>query len=767
MGEVYLSGPRKLSKVEKDEFEKIESEFDEMEGMDDLVISSLASYVMAQYEINEDAKETSYIEDKILEDLRALNGEYDPEDAARINGGSRIFMNITATKCRAAASWIKDILMSAKEKPWSLRPTALPELPASMRSQIDTSISKLFEDMSKTPMPAEDGSKPAQKGAAETIKDINEKRRDFYDAVMSEVEKEATFNLLKMDRNIEDQLTKGEWEEALDMFIEDFVSAPVALMKSTPAVKKTQTYREGKAIVEDEIVIKNIRVSPLDIFPSPSATDINDGFLCEHIRLSYKDVADLKKLPGYDEERLDTVLEQGPGAIWMQDSGIETEKADLELRGDREDVDRETFHGLHCFGTIPTHLMKEWGVSDACLCDEEGEHRDYIEGEIVLLNNEVVKAGENKDPLGRKPYYKASYQNVPGSWWGRSLPSLMRAEQRMCNACARALANNMGYSSGPIMGLNIDRLADDGDITMLMPLDIVQFTNDPTGNSGKPIEFFQIPSIAGELMAVYNQYEQKADDATGIPRYAYGNEKVGGAAQTAQGLSMLMESATKSIKDAIRHIDTGLITPRIERQFYYNLLKNPDINFSGDVEVVAIGSSTLTLRGAEQARRNEFLQITNNPMDQQLMGAQGRAALLRELGKDLGLSEPIVPDRMEIKEIEEKQKEQASKIHEMEMMMEKEKLEASYKATDRQISGQEGMAMGAQQLKAVEIEQKAKEHDDKMGMKAVELKQKSDSEAAKNVTSLQNTELKESGAENRQVREVALTMSGNKITEGI
>jgi hypothetical protein len=47
---------------------------------------------------------------------------------------------------------------------------------------------------------------------------------------------------------------------------------------------------------------------------------------------------------------------------------------------------------------------------------------------------------------------------------------------------------------------------------------------------------------------------------------------------------------------------------------------------------------------AVQARRNEFLGLTANPIDTQIMGPQGRAALLREAAKGLDIDPAqIVP----------------------------------------------------------------------------------------------------------------------------
>jgi hypothetical protein len=49
-------------------------------------------------------------------------------------------------------------------------------------------------------------------------------------------------------------------------------------------------------------------------------------------------------------------------------------------------------------------------------------------------------------------------------------------------------------------------------------------------------------------------------------------------------------------------------------------------------------------REAIQVRRNEFLAATNNPVDLQIVGPEGRAYLLRELAKGLQMdTDKLVP----------------------------------------------------------------------------------------------------------------------------
>jgi hypothetical protein len=468
--------------------------------------------------------------------------------------------------------------------------------------------------------------------------------------------------------------------------------------------------------------------------------------------MSRKEVSSLlnAEQAGYKVEAIKRVLENNEGRGYPSglDTNIEDEKSREELREDTFRANTHVFHGLHFFGTAPAKLLIEWGLEHEALDDMAPE--EEVDIEAILIGTEIIKCVINDDPLGRRPYYSASFQKRPGSIWGTAPPFLMRDIQKMCNACARALSNNMGLSSGPIMEVVVDRLADGQEIEQLRPRDIVQVTSDPSGSQGRAIQFFAIPSVAQELLAVYKEFEVKADDVTMIPRYAYGNERTGGAAQTASGLSMLLESASKGIKDAIRHIDEGVIIPRVEMEFYITMLRG-NIPFSGDINVIAKGSASLTMAGAQQMRRSEFLQITANAIDQEIMGPEGRAQILRTIADDLNLGENVIPNRQEIKR-NRKKKEQSQ--------------------------GQPAPAVQAAQIQndtikqiaddrnAIEIQDlQRKVHKDQAD---VEIKLQSqqltrESDATKLSGKLQDTQLKNASEEHRQNQSIALSLeTGDK-----
>ena len=102
------------------------------------MIQSLASHVQKCWESARTAKMQT-VEQSMLKNLRQRRGEYEPDLLADIkaSGGAEIFMMITSTKCRAASAWLRDTLMGSKdEKPWTIDPTPIPDLPPNLRNAV-------------------------------------------------------------------------------------------------------------------------------------------------------------------------------------------------------------------------------------------------------------------------------------------------------------------------------------------------------------------------------------------------------------------------------------------------------------------------------------------------------------------------------------------------------------------------------------------------------------------------------------------------------
>jgi hypothetical protein len=382
-------------------------------------------------------------------------------------------------------------------------------------------------------------------------------------------------------------------------------------------------------------------------YPAPWASDVDDGFVIERHRLTREDLQAMIGVEGYDDNAIKSVLsdfDAGGLREWMW---VDTAKADAEGKSDEAHRPSELIDALQLWDTVEGKLLVEWGVPE----EEVQDPWKAYPCEVWLIGGTVIRAVLNYDPLGRKPYYATSYERIPGAFWGNSVVDLVRDPQDMANACARALANNMGIASGPQVMVNVSRLPADEDITQMYPWKIWQTAYNDFTDSSKPIDFFQPGSNAGELLTVLEKFASLADEYSGIPKYMTG-EHVAGAGRTSSGLSMLINNAAKSLKHVVSNVDQDVIRPMLERIYQHNLRYGDDPDLIGDVKVVARGAMSLVSREAAAVRRNEFLQIVlNSQLAQQIVGLPGAAELLRENARLLDVNvDRLVPSREAIEQ---------------------------------------------------------------------------------------------------------------------
>lgn len=612
-------------------------------------IQSLAGYVRKCWDSARTAKMQT-VEQRLLTNLRQRRGEYEPDLLADIKqqGGSEIFMMITSNKCRAASSWLRDTLMGAKdEKPWSIAPTPLPDIEPRTKMEI-------FEEANQQALQIEQvrGVALSREEAYELIQQV--KSKALVEA--REVAKEAAE---RMENKMEDQLIEGGFREAFADFIDDLVTFPSAIIKGPVMRKKPQLVWKSnpdgsfEPVVTEKVIPTWNRVDPFNLYPAANSTHPNDGFLIERHRLSRQSLNELDGVDGYDSGAIKAVLdEHGRQGLrdWLY---IDSAKAGAEgksISAAQSNPEVE-IDALQFWGGVQGRMLIEWGLKEDPTMGEIDPTKEY-HCEVWLIGNWVIKAILNYDPFNRKPYFKASFEEIPGSFWGNAPPDLMRDCQNMCNYAARSMADNMGISSGPQVGFNIDRLPAGEDLTQMYPWKTWQFINDPMGSSAKPIEFFQPTSIAGELMAIFDKFATRADEDTGIPRYITGdNAGMGTIGRTASGMSMLMGNAGKTIKQVIFGIDTHVIHPLIERLYFHNMIHETDPDLKGDVNIIAQGANSLVVKDSAQQRRSEFLQVAlNSPVAQQVVGMEGIAALLHEQAKTLDMdADEIVPTPEQLK----------------------------------------------------------------------------------------------------------------------
>lgn len=638
-GEPYTRGAL-MPRITESALQRIEQQEEkEKEESASPAITGVAGYVMKAWEAAKRAKVP--IQDRLLQNLRQRKGEYNQQDLRDIEeqGGADIFMKLTGVKCRAAKAWIRDILLPAGDKPWGIEPTPLPDLPPQ--------LSQICEQIAQQEV--------AQGLLAPSPDDVLARINDLQDTFKEKLLSVAKQAAERMEDLVQDQLVDADWTEVLSEILDDLVTFPAAIV-AVPVVRNQDKFnwvqQDGRYVpsVESKPTVLVERVSPFDIYPAPKVRNFKDGYCLRIHHLTMRGLQEMIGIPGYDDGAINRVLTYygTPAAQrnWLH-LWDEREREFLEDR-DYAWADPEGWiYALEFWGDIPGDLLRDWGMSQ----DKVPDLARVYANNTWIINNEVIKCTLNEHPLAEKPFRKTSWEKVPGSFWGESLPELMEDIQRICNATARAVVNNLSIASGPQVGINTWNLDPGVDPTDLYPWKVWAWNYDPSGHRGAmkpPIDFFQPNPITQALMGVFEFFSKLADDYTGIPAYAYGSPQVSGAGKTASGLAMLMNSALRGMKQVIFHLDE-LVKQVIQSFVFWNMLYHDDEAVKGDLEVQARGASQLFIKELSQVRRAEFLEMTSkSPIDMQIMGVRGRAEILREVAKTLDMDvDKIIPEEGE------------------------------------------------------------------------------------------------------------------------
>lgn len=602
-------------------------------------ITNLAQYVRSIWSTMRDYKQ-KHVEPRLLQSLRQRKGEYDPDKLAQIRaqGGSEIYMMLSSNKARAASAWIRDTTTDPEggPLPYKIDSTPVPELPPdairSLYAEVETELQHAAA-VELTPSPNE-------------VRAYVSARRDM---IVAELREQAQAKAARMKQRMDDQLVEGGVRQEFNKFVDDMATFPYAMMKG-PVVRKRKTFKwvpnaaGHELVVQEEFLPTWERVDPFMAYWLPHCTVPDDGDFIERHRLSRQDLNAMLGVDGYSDAAIRAVLDEyGRGGLheWLW---VDSQKAAVENKSQSGVSENrgELIDALQFWGSVQGKLLIEWGIDAS---EVEDPLLDY-QVEAWLVGTWVIKATINPDPLGRKPYYKTSYEEIPGTWVGNSPMDLIRDCQDVCNATARALVGNMGIASGPQVWVNVDRLPQGEQVTQMFPWKLWQTTSDTLGSSAPPVGFFQPNSMAGELMGIYEKFAALADEYSGLPRYIAGDHSnLGSVGRTASGMSMLMNNAGKSIKQVITNIDRNVIEPMVERLWFFNMRYSDDSELKGDVKVNARGASALVVKESAAQRRNELLQIAlTNPVAQQIIGVEGTAHLLREQAKTLDLNaDKIIP----------------------------------------------------------------------------------------------------------------------------
>ena len=532
------------------------------------------------------------VEELWLEDLRAYSQQNEPDVEQLSKFHSHIYIGETRSRVNHAFDRLNDLIFSTQDKFWSIEPRPIPD------------------DVANNP-----------EGQA------------FIDKMQTRCE--------LMSTKMEDQLEDLQFEEYLKQAIQELCILGTGCVKGIiPDVKKKDQWTfssEGEwTVVSQEYPFPGLSSpSIFDTYVDPYANRKEDmqGVYERHI-LNRQQFAALKDNPQFDSKKINEILVQSERGNHVAE-WHETTRRNIAKITDTTATMSERFDLLEYWGQVTGRQLMNVGLPDI-------EESETYWANVWVCSSKTLLAKIMPMAKQQIPYNFGKYEKVPHQFWGVGPARTGRSSQLMLNGAIRSLLDGMAMMSTPMAEVNVHMLKDGQDPAKMAPGMI--YLRDSGDPSVPAVRFFQ-PSIpSGQLMQIVEMCKTLSSEETRIPSLAYGSETPDIQDTTASGTAMRMKAQMLPIKGTLRNIEEGIIIPLITSLYDWNMQWGDDESIKGDYQVIVHGTSALIAKDVKATQCKEFLQITNNPIDNVFVD---RKYLLRQEAKALELDpEKVIPDQV-------------------------------------------------------------------------------------------------------------------------
>lgn len=550
---------------------------------------------------------------------------------------SKVFLKITKTKVLAAYGQIVDILFANKKFPMTVESTPVPEGIAEF-AHLET---PLDQAMPADPYGYEGDGRELPPGATAArdflggLKDeyaglpLREGRARIGEPQISPAAEAAR----RMEKHIHDQLLdtnavnvlrSAVFESAL--FGTGIVKGPLNFNKT---ISRWERDESGERVYSPyEMICPRIEaVSVWDFHPDPSATSLDDAeYVIQRHRMNRQQLRALQQRPFFDKEVIGDVIAHGPNYTdkYYEDT-VRNDENDPAYQDNRFEV-------LEYWGILDAYFAKEIGMDVPNGMDD----LDQLQINAWVCGGRVLRCVLNPFTPARIPYHAMPFEVNPYNIFGVGVAENMEDAQMLMNGHMRMAIDNLALAGNLVFDVDEAALVP-GQNFDIFPGKIFRRQSGVTGTAINGLKF---PNTAGENIQMYQIARQLADEETGIPSIMHGQTGVTGTGRTAAGLSMLMGSASLSMKTVIKNVDDYMLKPLGEAYFQWNMQFNDDApDIVGDLEIKPRGAAAVMQKEVRTQRLTALLQTVSNPM-------LAPFVKLPNLMRELAISQDIDPDSL-------------------------------------------------------------------------------------------------------------------------
>ena len=574
-------------------------------------------------------------EGRWLESYQNFRGKYGKKVRFRESEKSRVFIKVTKTKTIAAFGQLIDVLFGTGQFPIAVKETRLPEgiaktahielnqAPLNIEGPEEGRVELPEVKSSENPFDVGyQGDGKVLKAGATLIngEDFLGSLQDNYTdqdgnlvvaegpSFLGEPEirpaQKAARNLEKL---IHDQLEESNGVAELRNALFESAMLGTGIIKGPFSFNKTlhrwESREEGREYNPTHVRVPRVEfVSCWDFYPDPNATNINEcDYIVHRHKFNRSQLRALRNMPYFDKDAIRECIQMGPNydARYFENQ-ILTEDAKTET----DFSDR--FEVLEYWGVMDADYAREVGID----LPESVDDLDEVQINAWVCGEKLLRAVINPFTPPSLPYHAFPYERNPYSFFGIGVPENMVDSQQIMNGHARMAIDNLALAGSLVFDVDDSALVG-GQSMEIYPGKIFRRQ---AGMPGQAIHGLKFPNTAPENMMMFDRFRQLADEQTGLPSYSHGQTGVQSMTRTASGMSMLLGAASLNIKTVIKNIDDFLLKPLGEAFFHWNMqFVEEDIDIVGDLEIEAMGTSSLMQKEVRSQRLTTFLQTAQNP----------------------------------------------------------------------------------------------------------------------------------------------------------
>ena len=583
-------------------------------------------FVWARFETAEQGRR--YDEGRWIQAYRDFRGRYtsDVLSGFKPNERSRVFVKIPKSKTMAAYGQLIEIIFSGNKFPLSVEATPNPQgiaRRAHLSDESDDQYPEQTPEMPNAGFPG-DGTRedevpisendPILGGLSATYKggEFTAGKGIGPNKITIDPAKEAARN---MERTIHDQLIEAKASRELRgtlfeaaLYGTGIIKGPYTYEKSIPdwsmdedAIEEGVNPLEIRSYTPRKSLVPKIEsVSVWNFYPDPSAISIDDcEYIIERHKMNRSQMRALLKVPYFNKFAVRQSIEQGPNYV---DRGYEA-----QIRTDDvSDLSQNRWEVLEYWGVLDTDMAEEVGLE----LDEYTSELDEVQVNIWVCGESILRVVLNPFEPDVIPYQAVPYEKDPTMFFGIGVPENMADSTLIMNGHARMAIDNLALSGNMVFDIDENSLVS-GQSMDLYPGKIFRRQGGSTGQAVFGIKF---PNTTQENMAMFDKFRQLADEQTGIPSFSHGQTGVSSTTRTASGMSMLMGAASLSTKTVIKNVDDYLLLPLGESLFHWNMQFNPNVEIRGDLEIKAMGTSSVVQKEVRSQRITQLLSVIINPV---------------------------------------------------------------------------------------------------------------------------------------------------------